>query len=297
MELLVSTLIGILVAIVIIWITNKAVSGFSDGLGDRMESAPPPDSRRIHIEGTDALLIGVGLEAWHEPRPSIMDGAAPGSMTQWLATHATGPTPAAPGEPGPATEKELVQQQPAAAAAPMASFSGGGAFNMSGGFGAPVPTSASLGGFAAGGFSSGPMVLASPPGVAPGPSAADLQAAALTAWKTQQQKTTDEASAAAQSATISKITWYFEDDYAQAWLPTLSSAMDTAENRTKYLTLKLTSVNTSLSKTSLAQVADRKTYMDQVTALNQMKTDNWPSKATGKESKAALKMARDAAAA
>jgi hypothetical protein len=230
-----------------------------------LENAMDSRSKRITIEGTDAMLIGVGLEAWHEPSKSIMDAPAPGSMANWIATHSMGPTPAAPGEPTAAVEKGGGTQEQIAP--PPGAFTGGGMATGVGGsvWTASMPPSAI----------SGPMYIAATPGAAATPSAAD----ALVAWRTQQQKGIDAAAKAARDTAISQAVDYFTNMYTTSWLPahpvtaqgvfgpSPTPATDTISNRAAFLKDENAAIDQTLKSTPLSDAASRTTLMNQQAAL------------------------------
>jgi len=282
MNLWISVLLGILLAILIL----RSTSTFNSGLGDRLpvqEVAPPPmaalehkmDSHagRIAIEGTDAMLIGVGLEAWHEPSKSIMDAPAPGSMANWIETHSMGPTPAAPGEPTAAVEKGGGAQERTGVAPPPGAFTGGGMATGVGGsvWAASMPPSAI----------SGPTYLGAPPGASatPGAAATPSAADALAAWRIQQQKSVDAASKAAQNTAISQAVDYFTNMYKTSWLPahpastpgffgaSPAPAADTISNRAAFLQDENAVISQTLKTTPLSDAASRTTLMNQQAAL------------------------------
>ena len=183
-------LLGVVFAFLILWYMNRQVSYFNSGLGDRLAGpqegvAPPPMSavegvmnqqdkyqwKRVKIEGTDALLVGVGLEQWHGESKSIMDGAQPGSMADWLRVHETGPPP---GQPQAAVEKGGAEKQESMGGAESSTpWSGGGI--SGGGFSGDFTSSAPSSGGFAGGFVTATNVPSASPGAAPAPSASQLQ--------------------------------------------------------------------------------------------------------------------------
>ena len=271
-------LLGVLFAFLILWYLNRQVSYFNSGLGDRMQPqepvAPPPMAavervmnqqdeyqwKRVKIEGTDALLVGVGLEQWHGESKSIMDGAQPGSMADWLRVHETGPPP---GEPQPAMEKDAVKQESMGGAESSTPWSSGG---MSGGMGGGYTPSS------AGGFSGGFMTTMSVPASSPGapPSAAQMQQQALDAWKAQQQVGADAAAQQAQQAAVQTQVNYFTTMYNVTWLPSQTVKSDTPANRSSFVTQQTQTISTAMSTTPLNQTAVRTQLYNQMQALQNM---------------------------
>ena len=275
-------LLGVVFAFLILWYMNRQVSYFNSGLGDRLAGpqegvAPPPMSavegvmnqqdkyqwKRVKIEGTDALLVGVGLEQWHGESKSIMDGAQPGSMADWLRVHETGPPP---GEPQPAKEKkeEKEEKERAESSTP---WSGGG---ISGGFTSSTPSS---GGFA-GGFVTATNVPSAAPGAAPTPSAAQLQQQALAAWQAQQQVGADAAAQQAAAAAIQTQVTYFKTLYSTNWLPAQTVTADTPAKRSAFIAEKTQATSTAMTNTPLNQTATRTMLYNQMQALQNM-TAGW----------------------
>lgn len=307
----VSILLGVLIAWVIIWVMNKSVSTFNEGLGDRLtvaevSEAPPPGPtpgpptmealeaamqtkeppfKRVQIEGMDALLVAVGLSEWSpKPRPSIMDGAPPGSMAQWLKTHEMGPTPAGPTEPKP-LEKDQGEMMGGAAPPPGVWTGGGvgmgpspqsssmGAF--AGGFGgAPTPQSASMGAFAGGSTQTG-SGLAPPPAVAPGPSVAS----AITAWQAQQQVNLDASTAASQQQAINQLSEGLKTYYTNTWLPAQPNdkRKDTVAGRLAFLQDRKNVIQGQLNSTPASEVTTRTSLFNQKAAIDALASTNWSS--------------------
>lgn len=278
-------LLGVVFAFLIMWYLNRQVSYFNSGLGDRMHPqepvAPPPMAavegvmnqqdeyqwKRVKIEGTDALLVGVGLEQYHGESKSIMDGAQPGSMADWLRVHEMGPPP---GEPQPAKEKEKEKEdeEKKERAESSTPWSGGG---MTGGMvgGSYTPSSA-------GGFSGGFVATMSVPSSAPGapPSAAQMQQQALDAWRAQQQVGADAAAQQAQQAAVQTQVTYFTTMYNVTWLPSQTVKEDTPANRSSFVTQQTQMISSSISNTPLNQTATRTQLYNQMQALQQM-TAGW----------------------
>jgi hypothetical protein len=284
-------LLGVVFAFLIMWYLNRQVSYFNSGLGDRMQPqgpqeavAPPPMAaiegvmnqqdeyqwKRVKIEGTDALLVGVGLEQWHGESKSIMDGAQPGSMADWLRVHEMGPPP---GEPQAAKEKkeekEKEEKERAESSTP---WSGGGEMGL-GGSGTP---SSSMGGGFNGGFVAAVAVPGAAPGAAPGapPSAAQLQQIALEAWKAQQQVGADKAARQAEQAAIQAQVTYFTTMYTVSWLPTQTVKEDTPANRSAFAAQQTQTISSAMSTTPLNQTATRTQLYNQMQALQKM-TAGW----------------------
>ena len=277
MELLVSVLIGTLVAILVIWFMNKTTSGFNSGLGERMEDAPPPPAppplasldqalteseppfKRIKIENTDSLLIAVGLEEWHKPSTSIMDGAAPGSLAEWLAANGMAPPPTPPNEPIAANTRDAVDNSGSMSAPPPGDWTGGGYGNSAAGspmsMMAPPPASAAVlvGGFA--------------PAAASGPSP---MASALAAWQAKQQVSLDQAAQSAQNQQITNMASGFKTVYASTWVPQQTPPKDTLANRTAFLNSQTSTIQASLANIPVSQEAQRATLMLQLSALQQL---------------------------
>jgi hypothetical protein len=278
-------LLGVLFAFLILWYLNRQVSYFNSGLGDRMQPqgpqeavAPPPMDaiegvmnqqdeyqwKRVKIEGTDALLVGVGLEQWHGESKSIMDAAQPGSMADWLRVHEMGP-PA--GEPQAAKEKKEEKVEDKERADSSTPWSSGG---MSGGTsGSYIPSSA-------GGFNGGFVTTMSVPSSSPGapPSAAQMQQQALDAWKAQQQVGADAAAQQAQQAAVQTQVNYFTTMYNVTWLPRQTVKSDTPANRSSFVTQQTQMTTTSMSTTPLSQTATRTQLYNQLQALQNM-TRTW----------------------
>ena len=263
----VAVLLGVLIAWLIIWIMNRSVSTFNSGLGERLPDmqavAPPPMQaleqamatheppfKRVHIEGTDALLVAVGLEEWRE-RPSIMDGAPPGSMAQWLKTHEMGPTPRGPKEPG-ALEKD--QGESMGGTAPPPGMWTGGGFAT----GAASPQYASFGGGFAGGFG------APPPGAAP------IAAGVLAMLSPSPAPSND----------VGQIAEGFKTLYATVWLPNQAptNRTDTVANRQAYIQGATASIQESLNSTP-ASSPMRSTLLDEQAAIGLLISTNWASMA------------------
>lgn len=312
----VSILLGVLIAWVIIWIMNRSVSTFNAGLGDRLPvaeapspgpaSGPPtmealeavmqtkePPFKRVRIEGTDALLVAVGLAEWSpRERPSIMDGAPPGSMAQYLKMNEMGPSPTGPKEPKP-LEKD--QGEMMGGTAPPPGVWTGGGFSGGGGMG-PSPQMASMGGFS-GGFGSGappsagagpppgaapppsvlPLPLAPSPAPAPGPSVAS----AIAAWQAQQQASIDASTAAAQGQAIQQLVEGFKTNYMNTWLPSRPSASrtDTTANRIAFIQDKTSSIQTQINSTPVSDFTARTALFNQKAAMDVLTTTNWSSNA------------------
>ena len=315
----VSILLGVLIAWVIIWFMNRSVSTFNAGLGDRLPVAevvaPPPGPspgppsmealeavmntkeppfKRVQIEGTDALLVAVGLEEWR-PRGSIMDGAPPGSMAQWLKTHEMGPTPAGPKEPK-AVERDQGDIMGGAAPPPGmwtgGGFSGAGmgmgmtpqsAGGFAGGFGGGAPPPSGGGGAPtpSGGAAptpSGPGAgLAPSPGPAPGPSIAD----AIAAFQARQQAGLDAAAAAAQQQAIQQLAEGLKTYYKNTWLPAQPSGSrtDTVAGRTGFLQDRKNVIQGQLNSTPLSSVAARTDLFNQKAAVDVIAATNWVNNA------------------
>jgi len=312
----VSILLGVLVAWVIIWVMNRSVSTFNAGLGDRLPAAeidmaptpgptpgPPtmealeavmqtkePPFKRVQIEGMDALLVAVGLAEWSpKPRPSIMDGAPPGSMAQYLKTNEMGPSPTGPMEPKP-LEKDQGEMMGGTAPPPGTwtggGFSGGsgmgpspqvGGFSGGGGMG-PPPQTVSMGGFT-GGFGGGapPSAGAPPPASAPGPSVAS----AIASWQAQQQANLDRSTAAAQGQAIQQLVEGFKTFYMNTWLPSrpLASRKDTAANRIAFIQDKTSSIQTQINSSPVSDVANRTAFFNQKAAMDVLTATNWADSA------------------
>jgi hypothetical protein len=314
----VSILLGVLIAWVIIWLMNRSVSTFNTGLGDRLpvaEVVPPPPGpppmealeaamntkeppfKRVQIEGTDALLVAVGLEEWR-PRGSIMDGAPPGSMAQWLKTHEMGPTPAGPKEPK-AVERDQGESM-GGAAPPPGMWTGGGfsgaAMGMTpqsmggftGGFGVGAPTPS------AGGAGLPPAPPPAPaqglapppapaPGLAPGPAPAPgpSVASAIAAWQAQQQAGLDAASALAQQQAIQQLAEGLKTYYKNTWLPGQSknNRTDTVAARTGFLQERRNVIQGQLNSTPVSSVAARTDLFNQKAAVDVIAATNWADSA------------------
>jgi hypothetical protein len=281
-------LLGVLFAFLILWYMNRRVSYFNTGLGDRMPQervAPPPLAavehvmnqqdeyqwKRVKIEGTDALLVGVGLEQWHGESKSIMDGAQPGSMADWLRVHETGPPP---GEPRAAAERGSDDKEQLRGGAESASPLSGRV--MSEEVASYTPTSSSAGG--GGGFGGGFVITSRPvsgavPGAAP-PSTAQLQQQALAAWQAQQQVGADTAAQQAQQAAIQAQVTYFMTMYNVTWLPSQTVKSDTPANRSSFVTQQTQMMTNSMSTTPLNQTASRTQIYNQLQALQKL-TRTW----------------------
>lgn len=280
-------LLGVVFAFLILWYLNRQVSYFNSGLGDRMPQegvAPPPMAdvervmnqqdeyqwKRVKIEGTDALLVGVGLEQWHGESKSIMDAAQPGSMADWLRVHEMGPSP---GEPQSAKEKGKEEEKERAESS--TPFTGGGMASGTGGMvgGGYTPSSGGFGG----GFVSGPTnVPGAAPGVAPPPSAAQLQQQALAAWQAQQQVGADTAAQQAAAAAIQTQVTYFTTLYSASWLPAQTTTVDTPAKRSAFITEKTQMTSAAMANTPLSQTATRTQLYNQMQALQTM-SSGWAS--------------------
>lgn len=303
----VSILLGVLIAWVIVWIMNRSVSTFNEGLGDRlpdMESlvpspAPPPGPptmealesamrtkeppfKRIKIEDTDSLLVAVGLTERRTERPSVMDGAPPGSMAQWIKTHDMGPSPAGPKEPK-AVEKD--QGESMGGSAPPPGVWSGGGFASVGGMG---PSPQSVGGFT-GGFGGGggtPSPAPPPPpiggsGLAPSPAPGPSVASAIAAWQAQQQASLDSAAAAAQRQAIQQLVEGLKTYYKNTWLPSkpAASRTDTEAARLEFIQDRKNVIQGQINATPVSDVTNRTALFNQKGAVDVLASNNWSSRA------------------
>ena len=312
----VSILLGVLIAWILVWIMNRSVSTFNEGLGERLpvaevDAAPPPGPppmealemamnakeppfKRVKIEGTDALLVAVGLEEWRGERPSIMDGAPPGSMAQWLKTHEMGPTPAGPKEPR-AVEKDQGESMGGTAPGPGV-WTGGGfsgaamsAAATSGTVGGMGPSPQSAGGFSGGfggggappspGFGGGAPPPSSGSGSAPGPAAAPgpTVSSAIADWQARQQASIDAAATAAQQQAIQQLVEGFKTTYKNTWLPSRPSASrtDTVANRLAFIQETTANIQSQINSTPVSSVAARTTLFNQKGAIEVLGSTNW----------------------
>lgn len=286
-----TVLLGVFIAWLLILVIRRGTSYFNEGLDKRIEIAPPPGIeapppmeavapppmeslesamvsqeppfKRVPIEDTDSLLVAVGLVA--KEVPSVMDGAAPGSMAKWIKDHPYQQPAPGPGEPAAAKEKDQGEIMGGAAPPPSGVWMGGMApvDQTSGVMTAAGPASISLN-VAPGTPTPWWMQPPAPPQGAPGPApppqappppAPPTQADAMAAWRAQQQAATDAAAAAALQTQIASIANSLIGTYT-AWR---GSRVDTKVTRTAFKTEKLqnetSNLNTVENRTYNAWVA------------------------------------------